>query len=97
MASLRAFWLNYLLHGNVSLTLAGFHGESFDKTYTTVTSQLVQSSYFAYQYISEYFISKVIKELFSIMICVCRFPFFEKQTVIPGDFYLTWKILDIDT
>jgi hypothetical protein len=36
-----------------------FHGESFDETNTSVTSQLVQSSYFSYQHVSEYVISKV--------------------------------------
>lgn len=37
-----------------------FHGESFDETNTSVTSQLVQSSYFSYQHVSEYVISKCI-------------------------------------
>lgn len=75
---------------------SGFHGESFDKTNTTVTSQLVQSSYFSYQHVAEYFISKVIKGLFSIMVCICRFPILRKTdiNIIPVDFYSTWKVLD---
>ncbi|GAB5576989.1 CLIP-associating protein 2 isoform X23 [Prionailurus iriomotensis] len=50
-----------LLHNHLRNTgngTQGSHGESFDKANSTFTSQLVQSSYFSYQHITEYFISK---------------------------------------
>ena len=42
-----------------SLSPSELHGQSFDETNTSVTSQLVESSYFSYQHVTEYVIAKV--------------------------------------
>lgn len=41
--------------------LSGVSGKPLNKAYSTLTSQLVQSSHFPNQYITEYFVTKVIQ------------------------------------